>query len=106
LAEEDMRLTGKRGKKKEEERMANDPYVQNRGSGMVGNLRLFALHMSPPKPKYYIEARAKHIPDLLFRFCIWCLSLLWWDWGLNSGFKDCKAVSLPLEPHLQCTLLW
>jgi hypothetical protein len=33
---------------------------------VVSSLRLFALHIPPPKPKYCIEARAKHIPDLLF----------------------------------------
>jgi hypothetical protein len=26
--------------------------------------------------------------------------------GLNSGLHTCKAVTLPLEPHLQSILLW
>jgi hypothetical protein len=29
-----------------------------------------------------------------------------WNWRLNSGFHNCKAVTLPLEPHLQSILLW
>jgi hypothetical protein len=26
--------------------------------------------------------------------------VFWWDWGLNSGLRACKAGALPLEPHL------
>jgi hypothetical protein len=31
---------------------------------------------------------------------------VWWDWGLNSGLRVCKAGTLLLEPHLQSILLW
>jgi hypothetical protein len=28
------------------------------------------------------------------------------DWNLNSQHHTCKAGALPLEPHLQSSLLW
>jgi hypothetical protein len=34
------------------------------------------------------------------------LKIFLWDWGLNSGFCVCKAVTVLLEPHLQSILLW
>jgi hypothetical protein len=29
-----------------------------------------------------------------------------WNWCLHSKLWDCKANALPLEPHIQCILLW
>jgi hypothetical protein len=32
--------------------------------------------------------------------------IFFFDWGLNSWLHNCKAGAVPLEPHLQTTLLW
>jgi hypothetical protein len=37
---------------------------------------------------------------------IYLFIYLLWDWGLNSGFRICKAGAVPLEPQLQSISVW
>jgi hypothetical protein len=51
-----------------------------------------------PEDKMAADSQNGDIITLSFFF--------WWDWSLHSGLQACKAGTLPLEPHLQSTLLW
>jgi hypothetical protein len=60
---------------------------------------------SPPamfSPNYqYLQCKYILKIGFISPFLSLSLSLFWWDWGLNSGLRICKAGTLLLKSHLQ-----